>query len=159
VSHSKSLPSDLDGPRGYDWGFVALSYHSLILNRTFLVLVSDRVVAGAVVRGVMGSPELAGPELLNPLSYPKPKLLQRYAGLDIHSDAFLAVHAAGFRIDRTALTDVILDLSPKWGMGKVPYSGRIILRTRETAARELILLGRQDVGEIRDRLWPPSDRI
>jgi hypothetical protein len=157
VSHSKSLLSDLDGPRGYDWGFVAMSYHSLILNRTYLVLVSDRVVAGAVVRGVMGSPQLSGPELLNPLHYPNPKLLQRYARLDIHSDAFLAVHAAGFRIDRTALTDVILDLSPKWGMGKVPYSGRIILRTRETA-RELILLGRQDVGEIRDRLWAASDR-
>ena len=157
MSRSKSLPSDLDGPRGSDWGFVALSYHSLILNRTYLVLVSDRVVAGAVVRGSMGSPQLSGLELLNPFSYPKPKLVQRYAGLDIHSDAFLAVHAAGFRIDRTALTDVRLDLSPKWGMGKVPYSGRIILRTRETA-RELILLGRQDVGEIRDRLWPASDR-
>ena len=150
--------TDLDGPGGYDWGFVALSYHSLILNRTYLVLVSDRVVAGAVVRGTMGSPLSSGSELLNPSHYPKPKLVQRYAGLDIHSDAFLAVHPAGFRIDRTALVDVVLDLSPKWGMGKIPYSGRIILRTRGTADRELILLGRQDAGEIRDRLWPPSDR-
>jgi hypothetical protein len=143
----------MTGPTGYDWNFVGMSYHTLILNRTYLVLVSDRVIAGAVVRGILPSSlSSPPPEWLEPTFYPNPKLVSRYDGVDIHDEAFLAVNTAGFRIDRTTLSDVTLDLTPKRGMGYVPYSGRIILRTQDGRSRELILLGQQDGGAIRDRL-------
>jgi hypothetical protein len=150
-----SEPEPASGPRGYDWAFVALSYHTLILNRAYVVLVSEEVVAGAVARRIVMSPGAApADEWNNPWFYPKERLVRRYNGIDVRSDAFLAVDRGGFRIDRRELADVTVDLSPKWGMGYVPYSGRINLRTRDGRSRELILLGRQDAGLIRDRLRP-----
>jgi hypothetical protein len=150
-----SEPEPASGPRGYDWAFVALSYHTLILNRAYVVLVSEEVVAGAVARRIVMSPGAApADEWNNPWFYTKERLVRRYNGIDVRSDAFLAVDRGGFRIDRRELADVTVDLSPKWGMGYVPYSGRINLRTRDGRSRELILLGRQDAGLIRDRLRP-----
>lgn len=146
-------PEPAPGPLGYDWGFVALSYHTLILNRAYLVLVGDGVVAGAVARRILMSPRPSpADEWYDPWFYTKERLVRRYNGIDVRSDAFLAVDRGGFRIDRRDLADVSVDLSPKWGMGYVPYSGRIILRTRDGRSRELILLGRQDAVGIRDRL-------
>jgi hypothetical protein len=150
-----SEPEPASGPLGYDWAFVALSYHTLILNRAYVVLVSDEVVAGAVARRIVMSPGTApADEWYNPWFYTKERLVRRYDGIDVRSDAFLAVDRGGFRIDRRELADVTVDLSPKWGMGYVPYSGRINLRTRDGRSRELVLLGRQDAGQIRDRLRP-----
>jgi hypothetical protein len=91
---SESEPAS--GPLGYDWAFVALSYHTLILNRAYLVLVGDEVVAGAVARRIVMSPGTApADEWHNPWFYTKDRLVRRYNGIDVRSDAFLAVDRGG----------------------------------------------------------------
>ena len=40
----------------------------------------------------------------------------------------------------------------KWGMGSVPYSGRLLVSRNDRTRIELILLGTQDGPRLRDRL-------
>ena len=76
------------GPRGYEWSFVALEYHELILNRTYKIFVGDDVVAGAIVRGWLPSSPTPTEVWLDPEFYPRERILRRYEGLDIRSDEF-----------------------------------------------------------------------
>jgi hypothetical protein len=41
---------DQSPPYGFTWSFVALEYYAGILNRVYLLLVGDRVLAGAYMR-------------------------------------------------------------------------------------------------------------
>jgi len=142
------------GPRGYQWSFVALEYYALMLNRTYKIFVSEDVVAGAIVRGWLPSPPIPSDAWLDPDFYPRERLLRRYEGVDIRSDEFAGRNYWNFQVPRTAIADVDFVSWPKWGMGLVPYSGRINLYFREGGSRELILLGQQDGPAIRDRLRP-----
>jgi hypothetical protein len=141
-------------PHGYDWSFVALEYYALILNRTYKVFVTDDTIAGAIVRGWLASPPLPTDEWLDPDFYLRERILHRYTGIDIRSDAFLRRNYWNFQTPRATIADVEFTRAPKWGMGSVPYSGRIILYFRQGGSQELILLGQQDGPAIRDRLRP-----
>ncbi|HXE57415.1 MAG TPA: M48 family metallopeptidase [Gemmatimonadales bacterium] len=135
------------------WSFVALEFHRLVLNRTYRVIVTDRMICGARVRGIMSSPfSPPGEAWLDPDFYPNPKLERRYVGVDPESPEFLAIDPANFQYERSAVASVEFTDRPKWGMGNVPYSGRIILRLHDGARRELILLGRQPGEAIRNGL-------
>ncbi len=142
------------GPRGYEWSFVALEYYALILNRTYKIFVGDNILAGAIVRGWLPSPPVPTDAWLDPEFYPRERILRRYEGLDIRSDAFARRNYWNFQLPRSAIADVEFTRRPKWGMGAVPYSGRIILHLRHGGSQELILLGHQDGPAIRDRLRP-----
>jgi hypothetical protein len=142
------------GPSGYQWSFVALEYYALILNRTYKLFVTDDLIAGAIVRGWLPAPPLPSDAWYDPEFYPRERILRRYDGVDVSSRDFVRQNYWNFQHSRATIADVEFTMSPKWGMGTVPYSGRIILYFREGGAQELILLGRQDGPSIRDRLRP-----
>lgn len=142
------------GPRGYEWSFVALEYYALILNRTYKVFVTEGLVAGAIVRGWLPSPPLPTDAWFDPDFYPRERILRRYEGIDVPSHDFLHKNYWNFHIPRSTIADVEFTRAPKWGMGAVPYSGRIILYFRQGGSQELILLGHQDGPSIRYRLRP-----
>lgn len=140
-------PSAFYGLRGFQWGVITLEYYGLIWNRRTIAAIAGShlilFVAGGVVLSGPGSSLLTSPGM-----YVDPRRTRAYAGIDVGSDEMLRVHRRNRRI---ALTDenldVRLDPRPKWGMGGVPHSGRLIVTTaRET--RELILLGRYDGEEV-----------
>jgi hypothetical protein len=81
-------------PRGYDWAFVGLTVHALVMIRTFAVYVNDIIIAGGFVRGVLASPTA---ESDDPWSYPRPHHLRRYGGLDVNRSEFLRVHRFNFQ--------------------------------------------------------------
>ncbi|HEX6107651.1 MAG TPA: M48 family metallopeptidase [Gemmatimonadales bacterium] len=140
------------------WSFVAMEYYGLVLNRVYRIIVTERALCGARVRGVMSSPFLPpGEAWLDPNFYPNPRLETRYHDLDPESDEFLGVDRANFRYDREAIEQVEFVARPKWGMGNVPCSGRIRLRLRDGARRELLLLGRQAGPAIRNALAPEAE--
>jgi len=143
---------------GYAWAFVALEYWALVLNRIYLVYVGDRMLSGAC----MGGPVMALPyprEAWDPMWWLSERRLRRYAGVNVEGPGFRGRHWANFQLPRSDIGDVSFDESPKWGMGRVPYSGRIHVAWRDGSRRELILMGRQDGPAIRDRLLPPHARI
>ena len=52
-----------------------------------------------------------------------------------------------------------LSRKPKWGMGGVPYSGRVLLHLRNGRTRDLVLPGEQDARAIVERLQGYTSRI
>lgn len=143
-------------PDKESWSFVALQYYWLILNRRYLVAVGKDRIVGLRVGGVVVSPNRYTPGVnsSNPLDYIDPKLSDRYDHIDPFSDAALKTDAANFSIDRSSVKAATY-LPKKWGMGSVPYSGRIILDLAHRSPIELILLGEQDSLGICNKLAPP----
>jgi hypothetical protein len=148
LSVTKSLAQITDGT----WTFVAMQYYFGILNRTYLVFVTDRIICGAKVKGLTSAPRAPDARWKDPLFYVSPDLASRYACMVVGSDEFLASCRANFRITKSEIRDVEFSQKSKWGMATVPYSGRIFLRMKSGKSIELILLGDQDGNRIRDRV-------
>jgi len=134
------------------WNFVALEYCYGILNRTYVVFVTDEMICGARVRGPLPAPLLVTERWSDPYFFPRPSHVSRYAGIDLTSAGFKKMSLANFQIPLGEVEKVWLNSDPKWGMGTVPYSGRIHLRLRNGKTRELILLGKQDAPSLVERL-------
>lgn len=134
------------------WTFVAMQYYFGILNRTYLVFVTDNLLCGAKVKGAIPAPRAPDARWQNPLFYVSPDLADRYTSMDLAAEDFLSACRENFRIVRNEIRDVEFSQKPKWGMATVPYSGRIFLRLKNGRSIELILLGTQDGARIRERL-------
>jgi len=118
--------------------FVALEYYFGILNRTYVVFVTDTMIYGAKVRGLLPAPINVGERWRNPYFYPKLSYLKRLTGFSVHSSEFLNQHNANFQIERSEIQRVEWSNEEKWGMGTVPYSGRIVVILPGNRTRELI---------------------
>jgi hypothetical protein len=136
-------------PRGYDWAFVGLTVHALVMIRTFAVYVSDTIIAGGFVRGILASPTA---ESDDPWSYPRPHHLRRYGGLDVNGSEFLRVHRFNFQWRRADLIEVIHDPRPRFAIFNIPQSGRIRIRWRDGRSQQVSLLGEQDGPGLAHRL-------
>jgi hypothetical protein len=134
------------------WYFVALEYYSGISNRTLVVFVTEKMICGAEVGGLLVAPVVVTERWHDPLFYPRPGRLARYGGLDVESEAFSMMSKGNFRLRREQIASVEFTDEEKWGMGKVPYSGRLLVSLTDGAKKELILLGRQDGLALRLRL-------
>ena len=134
------------------WHFVAMEYCYGVLNRTYLVFVTERMICGAKVRGPLAQPMLVTERWQDPNFYPAPRAVKRLAGVNLEKPEFLNLAGANFQMARSEVVGVDFTDAPKWGMGTVPYSGRLILRLRGGGQRELILLGRQDAAALKARL-------
>ena len=139
----RPVPAAVPHPRS----FVALCYYGLVLNRTYRVIVTERVFAGARVRGLLSAPLVVTERHDDPEFYVSEKLDRRYAGVDPESSAFLAVDPANFQIARETIERIELIERRKWGLGGIPSPGRIVIH-HPGGRRELILIGRQDAAAI-----------
>ena len=119
-------------------GFVAMEYHALILNRTYVVFSAPDGLYGWKVRATVDATNpmffapyeqvLSDRDLLNNL-----KAVRRLASLK-----------GGFFIPRGEIATAEFVDRQKWGMGLIPYSGRINLRLASGRTREFVLLGSVD---------------
>ena len=135
------------------WNFIAMQYYGLLLNRTYRVYVTDLYLCAAKVSGLLASPRSVSEKWYDPEFYVKQSLADQYDHIDPASPALLAQDRANFQIARHSITGI--DYYPKkWGMGAVPYSGRLVVNTSANTSHELILLGRQDAETIRSGLLP-----
>lgn len=141
--------------------FVAMEYYGLILNRTFLILVTNEYLIGLKVNGVVSAEGGGDPitsaitssmaitnDLENPYSYIKSKYLSKLENLDIFSDDILQISGANFKIKRSHITQTIYDRRKKWGMGPYPHDGKVYVKTIDSKKREFIILGAQSGAEI-----------
>jgi len=116
-------------------GFVAMEYHALILNRTFLVFIAPEGLYGWKVQG--------------PVTANKPMYFKEYAERlegpvlmrDLDAIRKLSDLKGGFFIPRSDIVSVNLIHGTKWGMSAIPHSGRIKILLVSGATREFILLG------------------
>jgi hypothetical protein len=142
--------------------FVAMEYYWLILNRTFLVLITDDQLIGIKVHGLIGAessdalanllPLTVDGDLQNPYSYINAKYIEGIKGIDLKSHDFLRANDSNFRINKSDIVETTYDKNKKWGMGHYPHDGKVYVKTRDNKKREFIILGAQSGQDIKSRL-------
>lgn len=148
-----------------------MEYYGLILNRTFLILLTKQSMIGVVANGIVSSKRHADPltwlithklmihgNLNNHLSYLSDRYLKRVKNLDLQSEGFLEANRFNFRVYYDDISNIKYDSRKKWGMGGYPHDGKIYITINGTK-REFIILGNQSGekidGWIRSRTQQP----
>ncbi len=127
-------------------GFVAMEYYALILNRTFVVFIAPEGLYGWKAEGAVIACQ--------------PTYFRHYAEMledpvlmrDREAVRRLSDLKGGFFIPRSDIASVDVIHKPKWGMGKIPHSGRIKIRLSSGKSREFILLGSVSPESIEQRI-------
>jgi len=123
-----------------------MEYYALILNRTFLVFIAPEGLYGWKVSG--------------PVTTAQPDYFLPYADLLKDPDMMrdrdamnrLARLKGGFFIPRSGIAGAEVNYNPKWGMGPIQHSGRVILRMTSGNSREFILLGTVDPDAVQQNI-------
>lgn len=143
--------SDVPQISGVKWGFVALQYHSLILNRVYLVCIGPNAIVGLVGGGPVISPLIVTEKMQYPFNWVSQRKLQTYSGLTLETAEVQKRAFANFIIPFEKVLSVSFTHDAKWGMGAVPYSGRVFVQTPHKK-HEFILLGKESAEEVCKRL-------
>jgi hypothetical protein len=144
--------------------FVAMEYHTLILNRTLLILLTEGNLIGVVANGVVSAEARPDPvssaitsrlaihgDLHDPLSYLREKYLAKVKGVDLLGPGLLASDKANFCAPYGEISEVTHDPSKKWGMSYYPHDGKVYVTTSRRK-REFIVLGSQSGSAITEWL-------
>jgi hypothetical protein len=136
--------------------FIAMEYHTLILNRTYLVIIDKDFILGLKVNDAVSveaghyllTPALTNSmairgDLNNPFSYVKNKYLEPLLEEDINLDFILDYSKVNFKIYKQDIVAVTYDPKKKWGMGYYPHDGKVYVKTADNKKREFIILGKQ----------------
>jgi hypothetical protein len=143
--------------------FVAMEYYRLIMNRTFLVLLTPEYLIGLKVNGwvsvesgidpatllITRAMSLRG-DLSDPYAYIKGQYLEKLLHADLRGEAILAKDRANFRLSRTDIVEVQYDPRKKWGMGYYPHDGKVYVHTRDRRQREFIILANQSGSRVKE---------
>ena len=153
-SISKKIKSSVNGNlipvEGPESGkFVALEYYGMILNRTYFIAAANGFLCGANVGGLLSNRRSP----TDPNWYLHQGELKRCREDGLGSDLFLTSKSSNFRISPEEVLSIDFDDTPKWGMGMVPYSGRLHFKLSNGRSREFILLGAQDGQHLRENLF------
>jgi hypothetical protein len=133
-----------------------MEYHTLILNRTYLVLLTLDFLIGVVGSGVVATEggkhkitrqltrllSVKG-DLTNPYSYLKLDLIQQVDEVDLLDGSILKMNKANFMMKRSEIARVTHNPKKKWGMGPHPHDGRICVEMTDGKKREFIMVGSQ----------------
>lgn len=141
--------------------FIAMQYYGLVLNRTYLVLVTNDRLIGLKVNGLVSvesggnilAKELSKTmtvkgDLKNPYSYIKTKYLDRLQDLELVDTEILKQDKSNFVIQRADINNAYYDPKKKWGMGYYPHDGKVYVVTNNGKKKEFIILGNQSGHKI-----------
>jgi hypothetical protein len=170
-----TLKDFLLGPKN---NFVAMEYYWLILNRTFLILLTDDFLIGIQGNGniateggkdIYASFKVKGFDVSVPISinHAAPYINKLVVRGDLSNPySYLKVKyieevedidltgdsflkiKANFRINRREIKNVYHDSRKKWGMGYYPHDGKVYIETLDNKKKELIILGNQSGQKI-----------
>jgi hypothetical protein len=128
------------------FGFVAMEYFALILNRTFVVFVAPEGLYGWKA---VGSVTASDPTYFQPYAdvLEDPDLTR-----DRESIRRLSQLKGGFFVPRSEIVAVDLIYKHKWGMSEIPHSGRIRIRMSSGKSREFIVLGSISLESTQQRI-------
>jgi len=119
-----------------------MEYYFLILNRSFLVFTYPEGLYSWKFRGLVSS--------LTPLFFKPFEDILSDPELIPGSNEFkeMMEESGSFWIPRNEIATAEFVPALKWGMGPVPHSGKLYVRTTSGKSREFILLGSQDGGAV-----------
>ena len=142
---------DILGPHGFVWGFVALEYYALVLNRVWMLLITSNSFVAVNAGGPIAAPLVLSETWYDPLSYVSDRRMRRYEFLAAQSDDVLRVSRANWKCGLSELSDSSFQAAWKWGMGTVPYSGRLFVAAGGRR-HDFVLVGDQNGSEIENSL-------
>lgn len=128
------------------WGFLAMEYYWLILNRTYLVFVATEGLYGW---------QAQGPVAANNRSY-----FAAYRKM-LGDEEFMRNRTAigelsrlrgGFFLSRSEISSIEADDRQEWGMTGIPHTGRIHVHLVTGESREFIVLGKVIPDRIRTKI-------
>jgi len=128
------------------WGFVAMEYYWLVMNRTYVIFIAPEGLYGWLAQGPVAASNRTYFE-------PYQRMLQ--------DERFMRNHTAiqklsglpgGFFIGRSEIASIADDDLKKWGMGELPHTGNIRVRLISGMTREFIVLGNVNTGRIRHKI-------
>ncbi|MGI4870456.1 MAG: hypothetical protein ACRYFX_04670 [Janthinobacterium lividum] len=140
--------------------FMAVEYYALMMNRTFMVLLTPTHLVGVKVNGMLSveggkdpltravTRALAVQDVNNPYAYGRESYLKEVDSLDLNGAEILKKSGGNFRIAYEDIASVKYDSSKKWGMGPYPHDGKIYVTTKAGQKKELIVIGQQDGAAI-----------
>jgi len=146
--------------------FIAMEYYGLILNRTFLVLITEEHLVGLKVNGFVSSNMVFDPtslidiattvlenyaddsDLDNPYSYIKKRYIKKVENLNIAGSEILAANSSNFRIERKNISQAHYNATRKLSMAEYPHDGVVNIRYAQGSKREFIILGKQSGEQI-----------
>lgn len=146
--------------------FVAMEYYMLILNRTYLVLITDDLLIGILANGIVAveggrratkqvtrTLAIQG-NLTNPHSYIKDIYIEMVENDNLLDGSILKRSKSNFIIKRKDITSAIYDPKKKWGMGYYPHDGKVYVVINSNKKREFIILGDQSGQKIANLVSP-----
>lgn len=150
--------------------FVAMEYYRLLLNRTFLVLLTNDLLLGIKTNGLVGVEGGENPisiklsatisikgDLQNPYSYIKSKYIDKVHDCDLFNGSILAKNKSNFVIKTADIKNAHYDSKKKWGMGYYPHDGKVYIETFGGKKREFIILGNQSGAKIAKLILPSQN--
>ena len=128
------------------YGFVAMEFYWLILNRTFVVFIAPDGLYGWKTNGPVSNADKTYFE-------PYQEMLQDPDFTrDLPAVRKLAALRGGFIYPKAEIVAVTSDERRQWGMGGIAHSGHVYLRLASGSTRKLILLGEVIPDNVRDRM-------
>jgi hypothetical protein len=143
---------EISGPHGFLWGFVALEYYALVMNRVRLILITTDELIALNAGGPIAAPHYLSQAWYMPLSYPSERKMRRYERVVVFpTENIVRMCWANWKCNISGISDISFKNGSKWGMGSVPYSGRLTFLAQGRNC-DLILVGNQNGREIEDCL-------
>ena len=128
------------------YGFVAMEFYWLILNRTFVVFTAPDGLYGWKTNGPVSNADKTYFE-------PYQEMLQDPDFTrDLPAIRKLAALPGGFIYPPSQIASITSDDRSQWGMGGIPHSGHVHVRLASGTTRKLILLGEVFPENVRDRM-------
>ena len=145
--------------------FVAMEYYALILNRTYLVLMTNDYLIGLLGNGIVSVESSTGlyakkitkslainGDLNNPHCYLKETYIRKIENVNLLDGSILTENKSNFIIKRNEIKKAWYDPRKKWGMGYYPHDGKVYIETIVRKKREFIILGNQSGRRIADNI-------
>lgn len=126
--------------------FAAMEYHTLILNRSFVVFCCPDALYGWKFRD---SVDASDPGYFYPVTT---MLINNGVPSDLTAIRELANKKGGFIIPNSDIESVKYDPSSKWGMASIPHSGKLNLKLKNGKRRQFVLLGSVDGDELKEKI-------
>ena len=128
------------------WGFVAMEYYWLVMNRTYVIFIAPEGLYGWLAHGPVAA---SNPTYFQPYQrmLQDERLMRNHAAIQKLSDL-----PGGFFFGRSEIASIADDDLKKWGMSGLPHTGNIRVRLISGVSREFIVLGNINTGRIRHKM-------
>lgn len=138
--------SSADPARHPIFGFVAMEYYWLVMNRTYVIFIAPEGLYGWLAQGSVAASNHTYFEPYRRMLLDE-RLMRNHTAIQKLSSL-----PGGFFFARSEIASIADDDRKKWGAGGLPHTGTIRVRLVSGMSREFIVLGNMHTGRITHKI-------